>query len=142
MTTHCPRCARRHALDAPCLAGVAVVCGGRDYADRARVYAALDRLAERVVLGAIRHGAATGADALADSWATERRVRTELYPADWTRGKRAGPERNERMLRADPRPACVVAFPGGRGTGNCVRQAEALGIRVWRVSGNNDSERR
>jgi hypothetical protein len=38
--------------------------------------------------------------------------------------------RNTQML-AEGRPDGVVAFPGGRGTANMVRQAAAAGLGVW-----------
>jgi hypothetical protein len=48
--------------------------------------------------------------------------------ANWSRfGKMAGPERNQRIISASE---CLVAFPGGRGTADCVRRAEAKGIAV------------
>jgi hypothetical protein len=77
------------------------------------------------------HGGAKGADALAGRWADAREVNTEVFYADWARGKRAGPERNQRML--DSKPDLVVAFPGGRGTADMVRRAKAAGIEVIEV---------
>lgn len=48
-----------------------LVCGGRDYDDRARVFAELDALQPiRMVI----HGNARGADALAHQWGLSRRV--------------------------------------------------------------------
>ena len=43
----------------------------------------------------------------------------------------AGPRRNRRML--DRRPDLVLAFAGGRGTADMVRQARASGVRVIEV---------
>ncbi len=51
--------------------------------------------------------------------------------AKWeTYGKAAGPIRNREMLLN--LPALVVAFPGGKGTADMVRQAERAGIPVRR----------
>lgn len=44
-------------------------------------------------------------------------------------GPGAGPRRNQAMLHLAEK---VVAFPGGKGTANCVRQARALGLPVER----------
>lgn len=119
--------------------GVVLVTGGRDYADRARVFSTLDRLDARMEVLAVRHGGATGADALADEWARTRGIRREPYPVtheEWRwHGPSAGPIRNGRMVCTDPRPVCVVAFPGGRGTADCVRQARRHGIPVWEIVG-------
>lgn len=143
MDDMCSRCARQHdGGPENCITGVVLVCGGRDYADRDRVFRVLDRLAERVEILAIRHGAARGADTLAGEWARARGKVEQRFPADWkTYGVYAGPIRNRAMLEAhDPavptsRVCCVVAFPGGSGTANIVRQAEAAGVRVWVISG-------
>lgn len=137
MTPHplCAWCARRHdAGPERCMWGWAVVCGGRDYADRDALFHALDRLCERIELLGIRHGGATGADALAGLWAREKGIPEDAQPADWrAHGKAAGPRRNAAMLTTAPRPVCVVAMRGGAGTADLVRQAEAAGLPVWRV---------
>lgn len=58
----------------------------------------------------IIHGAAPGADTLADEWAKAVGKEIEAYPADWKRyGKRAGFLRNTQMLE-EGRPDRVVAF--------------------------------
>jgi hypothetical protein len=107
-----------------------VVTGGRDYADRERVYATLDALGVRMVA----HGGARGADWLADDWAESRGVTQAIFEAHWDRdGKAAGPRRNIRMLH-DFHPDAVVAFPGGRGTAHCVAEARKRGIRVIEVA--------
>jgi ABC-type Fe3+-hydroxamate transport system substrate-binding protein len=43
-------------------------------------------------------------------------------------GPSAGPIRNGRML--EYKPDLVIAFPGGRGTANMVKQARKAGIAV------------
>lgn len=111
--------------------GVIIVCGGRDYTDRAAVFAALDRAHAKRPLVAVVHGAATGADALADEWAKARGVTRFPCPADWKLdGRAAGPKRNQFMLDCF-QPFGVVAFPGGAGTADLVRRARAAGVPVW-----------
>ena len=44
-------------------------------------------------------GHAAGADALGEVYALERGYELETYPADWSRGRMAGPLRNEKALR-------------------------------------------
>lgn len=112
-----------------------LVCGGRAYADRAKVFAALDRVDGRRPVSVLIHGAARGADTLAAEWAAARGVAIEPYPADWKMlGLIAGPMRNMQML-IEGKPEGVVAFPGGRGTSDMVRRAEAAGVKVWRPYG-------
>lgn len=115
-----------------------VVTGGRDFEEGLFVYSVLNALFEGHARWdfELAHGdCPSGADKLADDWATYRNVACKRYQADWYpthNGQRdygAGPKRNSRMLR-DFKPDLVVAFPGGRGTADCVRKARAMGIEV------------
>lgn len=112
-----------------------LVCGGRDFTDRAAVAAALKLYkpgrATEVGWHIIIHGGCpTGADKLADEWCDVFGVRKRVYLADWKKhGRAAGPLRNARML-AEGKPDVVIAFPGGRGTDDMVRKAEAAGVPV------------
>lgn len=110
-----------------------LVCGGRDYEDRAQLFRVLDaaHLANPIIC--LIHGAARGADTLAADWALGRGVLCNAYPADWDRdGRAAGPIRNKKMLDVG-KPHLVIAFPGGRGTANMKQQAEAAGVPVVSV---------
>lgn len=77
-------------------------------------------------------GGARGADALAAKWADHNGVPLVTYPPLWSRGRKAGPERNAFMLM-DSRPDLVIAFPGGRGTADMVSRAKAAGIEVIEI---------
>lgn len=120
-----------------------LVCGGRNYNDRAAVYRELDDLERSHGITLVIHGGAPGADDLAESWAISRCVPHRWFTAEWTRlGKAAGPARNARML-AEGKPDVVLAFPGGRGTADSeadrseaadlVRRALEAGVEVIRV---------
>lgn len=105
-----------------------VVTGGRDYADIDAVRHAFDSLqigaADTIVNGGCR-----GADELCRKVAIERGVKVKTMKADWSRyGRSAGPIRNSQMIASNP--YIVMAFPGGRGTSNCVSQARGAGIPV------------
>ena len=113
-----------------------LVCGGRSYDNREAVAVALhpyrppfrDRV-ENVII----HGGAEGADELADDWARQNTVQREVYRPDWRQhGRAAGPLRNARMI-AEGKPDIVIAFPGGKGTADCIRKARAAGIPVIEV---------
>jgi hypothetical protein len=113
-----------------------LITGGRDYQNKAVVYAVLDRLSQNPDIDQIvvMHGAARGADSLAHQWCLDRGVEPLPMPADWNTYKRAaGPIRNREMLEAGP-PDRVIAFPGGVGTENMVHQSHKRGIPVWRVT--------
>lgn len=110
-----------------------LVTGGRDFDDAGRVFDALDALhRHRRPISAVIQGGASGADALARSWANLNRVRVVTYAADWSRGRRAGPERNEVMIR-ESEPDLVVAFPGGSGTADAVRRAVHSGLEILQI---------
>lgn len=138
-----------------------LVCGGRDYGhapgqfkdwpkvkqdEYYNVQATLERLACCISFDYVPDdnwlpgdiwiiaGGANGADAAAYDWAVTNWCRVTEYPADWKRhGRRAGPMRNTRMLDENPTIELVVAFPGGPGTADMVRQARARNICVWEI---------
>jgi hypothetical protein len=111
-----------------------LVCGGRDYHDRARVFAVLDKLHAEVGIDVIIEGGAKGADQLAAIWSDKPGVDLERFEADWeNQGSFAGPMRNRRMLEIG-QPDLVVAFPGGRGTANMIRQARKAGVEVVEIA--------
>lgn len=113
-----------------------LVCGGCDYSDADRVFAVLDGIARQLGLDGstvrIVTGGAPGADALAERWARERRVPFRVYKLRKEDGRQAVARLNQRMLDENP-VAMVVAFPGGRGTADMVRRADAARIEVRRV---------
>lgn len=116
-----------------------LVCGGRDYDDYEAVRRELDACATRAAMLrtvlTVIHGGARGADSLAERWCKEHpnNLWTEVYYADWNvLGKAAGPMRNQQMIN-EGRPGSVIAFPGGRGTADMIRRAEAAGIEVRRI---------
>jgi len=122
-----------------------IVCGGRDYNDRATVFSTLDRFViERGLMTPpdrfgntlpagitiITGGCPTGADANAVDWAIVNWCPFREYKADWsTHGRAAGPIRNQHMLD-DSNPNVVIAFPGGKGTADMVRRASTKGVEV------------
>lgn len=107
-----------------------LVCGGREYSNRAKVYEVLSFFKE--VKPIIIHGAEIGADSLADEAAKYFGFETDPTPADWAKyGKAAGPVRNKVML--DKNPDLVIAFPGGPGTANMKMIAKNAGTTIFEV---------
>lgn len=110
-----------------------IVCGGRGFKDRQRVFSVLDHVHAKRTIAKVIHGNASGADKLSGEWAKENGVSVVPCSADWkSYGRAAGPIRNKLMagLGADG----VVAFPGGDGTADMCRQAADAGIPVMVIS--------
>jgi hypothetical protein len=89
------------------------------------------------------HGGATGVDESFDSACRGLGVKTEVHPVtggDWERlGKKAGPLRNEEMVRAGA-GLCVALhrfLSNSKGTKDCVRRAVGAGIPTYLI----DSDR-
>ena len=110
-----------------------LVCGGRDFADETAVINYLFRVDDDRKITAIIHGGASGADELAGKTAQLLSVPCTIFRASWRKhGKAAGPIRNQKMID-EGKPDLVVAFPGGKGTADMVRRANAVGIDVQEV---------
>lgn len=102
-----------------------LVCGGRNFNDRAALFRTLDH----AQISHVIIGDAEGADALTRERARSRRVPLTIYFANWQCfGKAAGPLRNQEMLKS--KPDRVIAFPGGKGTAHMVRIAQEAGFTV------------
>ena len=110
-----------------------LVCGGRDYVNAREAFTLLDRIHAIEPITCIIQGEARGADSLAKTWAMNRGIACDSYPANWNKfGKRAGHIRNTQMLE-EGRPDKVVAFPGGAGTDNMIRISRAGKVPVLDV---------
>ena len=105
-----------------------IVCGGRSFEKWSLVQKTLAGLQPSVVI----QGGAPGADRLAAKWADVNGVPLVTYPALRSRGKAAGPLRN-RFMMEDRRPDLVVAFPGGRGTRDCIAKATEYQVAVMTI---------
>jgi hypothetical protein len=109
---------------------IVLVCGGRNYTDKLKVWAVLHELHSHHKITHIIQGGATGADSMAAAWANSTNgVQNVCCDAPWPRdGKPAGHFRNVAMLAL--KPALVIAFPGGKGTADMVRIAKKARVPV------------
>jgi len=117
-----------------------IVCGSRDFTDYPFLFDVLaDTLARHPDL-VIVHGAARGADSMAETFAQENGIPSEAFPADWNRfGKSAGYRRNRAMADSTVDGHGVdgvIAFFAdpynrSRGTQMMVSIAKDAGIRVY-----------
>jgi YspA, cpYpsA-related SLOG family len=104
------------------------------WAERRRLALALCRIDAEEGIALIVHGAAHGADTLAEGWCYAFGVPSRRYPVvykidgPWPA---AGPRRNARMLAAERfNLSRVLAFPGGDGTADMCRRAREVGLVV------------
>lgn len=126
-----------------------LVFGGRNYADRPKLFRILDAAVERLGMNFLIHGAATGADALAAEWALSREIGQHAFPAVWddihrpgaavryTKAGRpydaaAGGIRNQRMIDVG-RPEIAIGFPGGAGTRDMASRVRSAGIPLYEI---------
>ncbi len=81
-------------------------------------------------------GGATGADEAGEPLALALGVPAKSIYPNWMKyGTRAGPIRNTAILDYAGHDAVLIAFPGGKGTLNMVKQALSRGMRVEYVTG-------
>lgn len=114
-----------------------LVCGGRDYSS-ADTWNILEHSVAPEFPSwpptMIIQGGAKGADEGAKEWAKGSGIKCLEFKADWkTHGKSAGPIRNRKMIEQG-KPDFVLAFPGGRGTANMIRQAREFNIPVVEIN--------
>lgn len=118
-----------------------LVTGSRDWTDEAVIHQALSSLPAG---SSVIHGAARGADTIADRVAKSLGFAVRSYPADWPKyGKPAGMIRNREMLEKE-RPDLVLAFPmpGSKGTWGMVRIARVAGVTVRIFEPTNEGGRK
>lgn len=114
-----------------------IVCGGRDYNNKERLYEVLNEFLPIKDEITILQGEADGADKLAKLWAEENGVACIPFAADWDKYHRpgrknpAGPIRNRQMF--DSGCDLVIAFPGKTGTPDMCAYAASKGCEVIKV---------
>lgn len=112
---------------------VILVCGGRTYNNKEKIYEVLSSIHKETQIRVLIHGAAKGADTLAGGWARENNIKEKQYPALWnTHGKAAGSIRNQKMLDEESIDL-LVSFPGGKGTADMKKRAKYKGVEIKEV---------
>jgi len=113
-----------------------IVTGSRDWPDDGFIPHTLSLM--RAELGdwismTIVHGACpTGADAQAEAWAVAHGQTVERHPADWSKGRSAGPIRNREMVMAGAKICAAFILNGSKGASGCADLAERHGIFTYR----------
>lgn len=110
-----------------------IICGGRDYRLTHADTTWLRTLQCALPITEVVLGRGRGCDQDAEWWAHQHYLPVTLFPAEWERyGRAAGPIRNQQMV--EYAEGCI-AFPGGRGTADCLHRAQAAGLPVWERQG-------
>jgi YspA, cpYpsA-related SLOG family len=111
-----------------------IITGGRDFTDKEFIFRTLDNIHLKTSISSLIHGDSTGVDKIAEGWAKSRSIPVAAFPADWDKyGKKAGPIRNRIMLDKHMDASMLVAFPGGRGTSDMVKQTSETPIQINKV---------
>lgn len=81
----------------------------------------------------ILSGHCSGTDLMAERYAKENGFDLEVYPADWSIGRKAGPSRNKKMV--DVADFAIAFYSGGAGTRSLIGLAKQKGIplRVYKI---------
>lgn len=116
-----------------------IVCGGRDFDDYERLASALNRAHARKPIIHVIHGAAPGADLLAERWAKENWIPYTGVPAERKKhGDKADHLQMTEIITTmlhDAMPDAVIAMPGGKGTAMMCELAHKAGVKVWQPYG-------
>lgn len=106
------------------------IIGSRTSVDAQHVYDFVCRLADKHPDAVVVSGGAPGVDTMAVDSADKIGLPFDVMRADWQAGKRAGKERNWRLVTTCDE---VVAFWDGwsNGTAHAVTAATAIGKRAW-----------
>lgn len=110
-----------------------LVCGGRDFTDRAFVWAVLDHIKPSFLVtgGQGKKRPNKGADLEAEMFARTHQVDFDVVHADWDAfGRSAGPRRNSEILIRYPDLHWAVGFPGGKGTTDMLEKSRRAGLEV------------
>lgn len=114
-----------------------LICGDREWGLLPRHREAMQRFIDSLPEGTVViHGDARGADRMAGEMAEARGLRVLAFPADWSRGKGAGPRRNQQMLdEGFPRRVAYAHddLENSRGTADMVRRSRLAGLPVERI---------
>lgn len=126
---------------------IVIVTGSRDWNDFEVLRTWMDHISwvHDAPFSVILHGAANGADQLAERYARERNIPVMSFPADWSLlGNKAGPIRNQQMIdwAIDAatqsgldctKDIICIAFPlpSSKGTWDCIRRCERNKIKTY-----------
>ena len=114
-----------------------IIAGGRDFTDYNLLKEKVDYYLQNAINNnykiIIVSGTAKGADRLGEKYAKEKGFEIAYFPADWSKGKRAGYLRNEQMSEyAKQKQGALIAFwdNQSRGTKHMIDLAEKHNLQT------------
>ena len=111
-----------------------LVTGGRLFTDYKFIEAWILYIHHTVGIEVLIHGGAAGADSFSALCCERHGIPVLRFPALWhIHGLSAGPVRNTQMLD-EGLPDILLAFPGGPGTSNMIKQSTERGLPVLKAS--------
>lgn len=115
-----------------------IVCGSRDFSNKALCFESLERILKDCQNLEIVSGHAKGADMFGEEYAAIHSLKITVFKPDWKQyGRGAGPIRNREMLKyAMEGKPIVIAFWDGKskGTKNMIDQAKKVNATVHVIS--------
>ena len=105
-----------------------------DTTDHRTIWDRLDQIHAKHPDMVLMHGGSPkGAERIAATWASNRKVPQVAFKPDWTKHAKAAPfKRNDQML--DCLPIGVIIFPGTGIQENLADKARKMGIPVYRMA--------
>lgn len=111
-----------------------LVCGPRDFDNALYVHCVMLGLRRRFGDFVLIEGEANGVDTLARKSAQVMGLTIIRFPADWSRGRSAGPQRNREMVEKG-KPDYVVGIGYGKGTADMMQFARFSDLpTIWRAT--------
>lgn len=106
-----------------------LIIAGSRHLDEDAALDAIESAAKPERVSEVVSGCARGADAAGEAWAARHGIPVKRFPADWSRGRCAGPNRNEAM--ANYGQALLALWDGeSPGTADMIRRAKTHGLPV------------
>mgnify|MGYP002636376352 FL=1 len=114
-------------------AGPKIAFSGGDTTDHRLIWDKLDQVhAKHPDMVLLHGGSPKGAERIAATWASNRKVPQVAFKPDWTKHAKAAPfKRNDQMLAT--LPVGVIVFPGTGIQDNLADKARKMGIPVIRL---------
>lgn len=111
-----------------------LITGSRDWDDRQTIRDVLGEYLDGVLVSG---ACPTGADRICEETWSAWGGKIERHPADWSRGKRGGPERNKRMVDLGADVCLAFIRNHSVGASGTADLAEKAGIKTVRYEVND-----